>query len=181
MNNLKQKTKQQTTTYVNDNIRCKNVRIIDDGNGNQLGIMQKLDAIEIAKSKGLDLMQVGFNEGISICKICDYGKFMYEQKQKAKEAKKKAKAAAQETKEISFTIRIDQNDLNVKVRHIKKFLSDNCKVKLVVKFNKREMKHIDFGKTVMNSVLDNIKDIADIEFNPKLEGRFMYCIVRPKK
>ena len=138
-------------------------------------------AIQLAKSKGLDLMQVGFNDGVSICKICNYGKFMYEQKQKAKEAKKKAKASIQDVKELSFTIRIDTNDLNVKIRHAKEFLADNCKVKLVVRFSKREMQHIDLGKNVIRSVLNELDGIAELDSMPRAEGRQLFCVVKPKK
>lgn len=167
--------------FINEKIRCKNSRIVDDGNGKQLSVMPTWKAIQLAKSKGLDLMQVGFSEGVSICKICNYGKFMYEQKQKAKEAKKKTKASIQDIKELSFTIRIDTNDLNVKIRHAKEFLAKNCKVKLNVRFSKREMQHIDLGKDVIKSVLKELEGIAELDSMPRAEGRQLFCIVRPKR
>ena len=172
---------QQVQVFTNEKIRCKNSRIVDDGDGKQLGVMPTWKAIQLAKSKGLDLMQVGFNDGVSICKICNYGKFMYEQKQKAKEAKKQAKASIQDVKELSFTIRIDTNDLNVKIRHAKEFLADNCKVKLVVRFSKREMQHIDLGKNVIRSVLNELDGIAELDSMPRAEGRQLFCVVKPKK
>ncbi len=106
---------------------------------------------------------------------------MYEQKQKAKEAKKKAKASVQDVKELSFTIRIDTNDLNVKIRHAKEFLAENCKVKLTVRFSKREMQHIDLGKDVIKSVLKELEGIAELDSMPRAEGRQLFCIVRPKR
>lgn len=182
MNKYENKQKQrQAIVFTNEKIRCKSSRIVDDGDGKQLGVMPTWKAIQLAKSKGLDLMQVGFCDGVSICKICNYGKFMYEQKQKAKEAKKKAKASVQDVKELSFTIRIDTNDLNVKIRHAKEFLAENCKVKLVVKFSKREMEHIDLGKDVIKSVLKELDGIAELDSVPRAEGRQIFCIVRPKK
>ena len=179
-NKQKQKQKQQNI-FINENIRCKNSRVIDDGDGKQLGVMPTWKAIELAKDKGLDLMQVGFNEGISICKICNYGKFMYEQKQKAKEAKKKAKAAVQDVKELDFSIRIEAGDLATKIRHAKEFLAENCKVKLVVKFMRREMSKLEYGKTVIKNVLKELDGLAEFDSLPKAEGRQLFCIIRPKK
>ena len=183
MNKYENKQNKQKTPmiFINEKIHCKNSRIVDDGNGNQLDVMPTQIAIQIAKAKGLDLIQIGFNNGISICKIYDYGKFTYEQKQKAKEAKKKAKATIQDVKELSFTIRIDTNDLNIKIRHAREFLNKNCKVKLVVRFSRREMCHLDLGKNILKTVLNELKEIAELDSMPKAEGRQLFCIVKPKK
>ena len=179
MNKYDSKSKQQV--FINDRIRCRNSRVVDDGNGNQLGIMPAINAIEMAKSKNLDLMQIGFHEGIAICKMCNYGKFMYEQKQKAKEAKKKARANIQDLKEMSFSIRIDDNDKKTKLEHVKKFLADNCKVKLSIFFSKRELGHFDLGKDMLRSIVTALEGVAEFDTLPRAEGRQLFCIVKPKK
>ena len=178
---IDKKDERQKQIFTNEKIRCRNARVIDDSMGRQLGIMPTQQAIAIAKSKNLDLMQVGFHNGIAICKICDYGKFMYMQKQRLKDAKRKAKAAIQDVKELYFSLCIDTGDLNTKIRHAKEFLADNCKVKLAVKFSKREMAHFDLGKDVIKSVLKELDGIAELDSLPRAEGRQLFCVVRPKK
>ena len=171
----------QKQVFTNEKIRCRNARVVDDGTGKPLGIMPTWKAVEAAKSRGLDLMQIGFHDGIAICKICNYGKFMYEQKQRIKDAKRKAKAAVQDVKELYFSLCIDVGDLNTKIRHAKEFLADNCKVKIAVKFSKREMAHFDLGKDVIKNVLKELEGLAELDSMPKAEGRQLYCIVRPVK
>lgn len=180
MNKYDSKSKQQQV-YINDRIRCKSSRVVDDGSGKPLGMMLTFKAVELAKEKGLDLMQVGFHDGVAICKMCNYGKFMYEQKQKAKEAKKKARASIQDMKEMSFSIRIDDNDKKTKVDHVKKFLADNCKVKLSIFFSKREMGHFDLGKDMLRSIVTELEGLAEFDSLPRAEGRQLFCIVKPKR
>lgn len=176
------KREKRQAVYTNERIRCRQVRIADDGRGASLGVMPLATAISIAKSRGVDVVQVGFNAGVAICKLYDYGKFMYEQKQRAKEAKKKARAAAQDLKEICFSIRIDSGDLETKTRHAKKLLEEeNCKVKLNVQFSKREMVHLDLGKEVLKSVISKLEGIAEMDVPPKAENRSLHCTLRPKK
>lgn len=173
--------KRRQQIFTNERIRCRMSRVVDDGAGKQLGVMPTWKAVELAKSKGLDLMQLSFHDGVAICKMCNYGKYMYEQKQKAKEAKKKARESIQDVKELCFSIRIDDNDKKTKISHAKQFLEDNCKVKLTVRFSKREMQHIDLGKDVILSVLNELEGLAELDALPKAEGRQMWCIVRPKR
>lgn len=166
---------------INERIHCREVHVVNDGDGVDIGFMPTNVALSKAKSKGLDLVQIAFNNGVSICRICDHGKFLYEQKQKQKMAKKQAKASMQDLKEICFSIRIDDNDKNVKINHIKKFLSENCKVKITMQFQKREMNMLEYGKEIMKSILAELEGIAVLDTMPKAENRAIFCIVKPIK
>lgn len=169
------------TNFVNEQIHSKSVHVVNDGNGNDIGFLPTNVAISKAKQNGLDLVQIAFSNGVSICRICDHGKFLYEQKQKQKMAKKQAKNSMQDLKEICFSIRIDDNDKNVKINHIKKFLAENCKVKITMQFQKREMNMLNYGKDIMKSILNELNGIAILDTMPKAENRSIFCIVKPIK
>lgn len=160
-------------------IKAYKVRIIQQ-NG-QDRIMNRDDAIDLAKSQNMNLVQIAFNpnnEPKSICKIIDYAKFKYEEKKRQKEQQKKNRANKPDLKEIKFTIRCDDGDRNTKVNHIKEFLNHGDLVKISIVMSKREMDRIDFAKDFMKRLLIEFDGIAKIEGTPSLENRTMSCTLK---
>lgn len=160
-------------------IKSNKVRLVNQ-NG-QTEILSKDDAISRAKSQGMNLVQVAFNPSVfpgSICKIIDYAKFKYDEKKRQKDQLKKLRANRAELKEIKFTIRIDDNDKNIKVSHIKEFLAKGDSVKISIILAKREMPRLDFAKETMRSILSNFDGIAKIDGTPSLEGRCLSCVLK---
>lgn len=138
-------------------------------------------ALEIAYSMGLDLVEVAPNANPPVAKIMDYGKFLYEERKKKRDAKRAdpKKRVAGEVKEMELRPTIGIHDLAVKTRKIREFLEDGYKVKIRVFYKGREIVHKEQGYDVLNAVLAQISDLAVIEFEPKLEGHNLICIVRP--
>ena len=146
--------------------------------GSQLGIMTSSDALALAEEKDLDLVKIAPNAVPPVCKIMDYGKFRFEQLKKEKEAKKNQKVV--EIKEIRMSPSIDTNDFNTKVKAAQKFLSDGNRVKVSVRFRGREMAHTNLGEKLLMDFAASCSEIAGMEKNPKLEGRFMAMFLTPK-
>ena len=160
-------------------IRSNKVRLVNqDGTTD---ILFKDDAIARAKAQRMNLVQIAFNPSVfpgSICKIIDYAKFKYDEKKRQKEQMKKARAQRADVKEVKFTIRIDDNDKNIKVQHIREFLEEGNVVKVSIVLAKREMARLDYAKTMMKSVLNCFDGIARMEGAPSLEGRVMSCTLK---
>jgi translation initiation factor IF-3 len=154
------------------------VRVIDE-EGKQLGIISVEKAIEIAKERGYDLVEVAPNADPPVCKMIDYGKFKYQLSKKSQEAKKKQTII--QVKEIKLRPKTDKHDIEVKVNHIKRFIEDKNKVKISVVYRGRELAHEEIGFKVMQEVLDKIADIVKVETPPRLEGKSLIAIVAPKK
>lgn len=168
--------------YLDYNIFQGKVKLVQE-NGKTV-VIERDSAIDMAKSQGKNLMQVGYNKSEfphSICKIVDYGKFLYDQKKKEKERAKKAREANAEAKEIYFSIRIDSGDFNTKVAHVKKFLEEGEKVNVCVKLLRREMNLLGMAKDMMYQILSNLNDIAEMDSNPSFSGGIMSCVLRRKK
>jgi translation initiation factor IF-3 len=169
----------QSNLPMDNAIRSDRVRIINpDGSTD---IMNKYDAIELAHSRNMNLVQIAFNPSIhpgSICKIIDYSKFKYEEKKRKKEQQKRARANKANIKEINFTIRIDDNDKRIKINHAKEFLADGDMVKISIVLAKREMNRVDFAKNLMKAILSEFDGIAKLEGTPTFEGRFMSCVLK---
>ena len=163
---------------INEEIRDKELRVIG-ADGSQLGIMTSSDALALAEEKDLDLVKIAPNAVPPVCKIMDYGKFRFEQLKKEKEAKKNQKVV--EIKEIRMSPSIDTNDFNTKVKSAVKFLNDGNRVKVTVRFRGREMAHQDLGAQIMERIRTDLAEEAQIEQNPKLEGRQMIMVLAPKK
>ncbi|HDM90845.1 MAG TPA: translation initiation factor IF-3 [candidate division WOR-3 bacterium] len=163
------------THRVNERIRVPQVRVIGP-DGRQMGIMRTRDAIELAYSMGLDLVEVSPNARPPVAKIMDYGKFKYEEKKKQKEAKKKQ---AGEVKEISLSPRIDPHDLEVKIKKMREFLIDGHRVKIRVFYRGREIVHVDAGRKVFDEIVEQLRDVAAIEIQPKLEGKNLIGMLKP--
>ena len=162
---------------LNEEIRDKEVRLIG-ADGTQLGIMSAAQANEMAEEQGLDLVKISPNAVPPVCKIMDYSKFCFDQKKREKEARKNQKVV--EIKEIRMSPSIDTNDLNTKVKNAQKFLKEGNRVKVSVRFRGREMAHTNIGEKLLMDFADACADVASMEKNPKLEGRFMAMFLTPK-
>ncbi len=163
---------------INDEIRDKEVRLIDDEN-NQMGVVTNKQAQELAEEKGLDLVCIAPTAKPPVCKIMDYSKYRYDQIKRAKESKKNQRTMTM--KEIRLTPNIDTHDLQVKAKRAAEFLNSGDKVKVSVRFRGREMGHTELGKVVLDDFLEIVGEIATVDRNAKLEGRNMTMFLSPKK
>ncbi|MFA5570247.1 MAG: translation initiation factor IF-3 [Sphaerochaetaceae bacterium] len=166
---------------INRQIRSKEVFVIDE-EGNQKGVMSTFDAISLADSVGLDLVEVSPNANPPVCKILDYGKYRYEQEKRNREAKKNQTVV--KLKEIRMQPKIDRHDMDFKTRAIADFLKEGNKVKVSVRFRGRELAHTDQGKRVLDTILEILGE-KEVLFNldrpAQMEGRMMSLIVSPAK
>jgi translation initiation factor IF-3 len=158
--------------------KAEEVRCLGD-DGTQHGIISSQAALDIANEEGLDLVMVAPQAKPPVCKIMDYGKFRYQEEKKKKEAKKKQKQI--DIKEIKLSVKIAQNDINYKVKHAIEFLEDEKHVKFRVFLKGREVGDPDAGVKVLDRVFDMVKDYANMEKPPKLEGRYVNMYLTPKK
>jgi translation initiation factor IF-3 len=154
------------------------VRVIDE-EGQQLGIMTPQEAIKTARSRGYDLVEVAPQAQPPVCRIVDFGKYLYEQKKRAHEAKKKQVVI--EVKEIKFRPATDEHDYNFKMKHAREILADGNKVKATVRFRGREITHKELGAQLLERLEKDLADIGVPEFRPKLEGMQFILIFTPKK
>ena len=162
---------------LNEEIRDKEIRLIG-ADGAQLGIMSADQANEMAEEQGLDLVKISPNAVPPVCKIMDYSKFCFDQKKREKEAKKNQHVV--EIKEIRMSPSIDTNDFNTKVKSAQKFLKEGNRVKVSVRFRGREMAHTNLGEKLLMDFAEACTEVATMEKNPKLEGRFMGMFLTPK-
>jgi translation initiation factor IF-3 len=161
---------------INHQITISPVRAIDE-EGRDLGVLPLQDALRKAEAVGLDLVEIAPQARPPVCKFLNYGKFRYEQQKKKAEAKKKQKVV--ELKEIKMRPHIEENDFQVKLRKAKEFLEEGDKVKFTVRFRGRELQRQDFAVAVLNRFKEELKDLATIESESKMEGRQMSMIVGP--
>lgn len=166
--------------YINDQIRAKEVMVIGP-NGEQLGIKPLNDAKTLANFAGFDLVLINPTATPPVCKIMDYNKFKYENKKKQKENLKKQRETNLEMKEYRLSVTIDVHDFDTRVRNSSKYLEKGHKVKVSIRFKGREMAHPELGKDVLLRFAKELENIASIDQNPKLEGKFMTMILAPKK
>jgi translation initiation factor IF-3 len=143
-----------------------------------VGVVSLNEGLEMAAEVGLDLVEVSPNAEPPVCKILDYGKYKYEAQKKKAEARKKQKVI--EVKEIKLRPNIDDNDYDVKMRAMRKFLEEGDKVKVTLRFRGREMAHQDLGVKVLDRVRENLDDLAKVEQFPKMEGRQMVMVMAPR-
>lgn len=163
---------------INERIRVPQVRLIDE-NGGQVGVVPTFQALQMAREKGLDLMEVSPNASPPVCKICDYGKFKYEKKKKDHQAKKKQTVI--KVKEVQLRPQTEEHDLEYKFKNIRQFLEDGDKAKITIMFRGREITYVDQGYKIMRSLAESVKDIGIVEANPKLEGKKLIMIIAPSK
>jgi translation initiation factor IF-3 len=162
---------------INEQIRVREVRLIRD-EGEQQGIISTLEAFEIAKGMGLDLVEVAPQANPPVVKIMDYGKFKFENEKKVRDSKKKQKLL--KIKEIRMQPKIDDHDLDFKSKHVREFLGEGNKVKVTVRFRGRELAHTELGLVVLKDVLARLEGDYVMDKPPAMEGRFMSMVVSPK-
>ncbi len=159
----------------NEKIRAKEVRVIDN-DGTQLGIIDTSSAIALAKSKGLDLIEISPNAQPPVCKILNFGKFQYD---KSKKNKQSAKSSSAKIKEIKLRAGIDQNDYNTKIRHSIEFLDKGYKLKLTLMFRGRELAHTEFGFDVIKRFVNDLREHGIPDCEPKLLGKMISATISP--
>lgn len=163
---------------LNEEIRDREVRLIGE-TGEQLGIVSSREALRIAEEAGLDLVKISPTANPPVCKIMNYGKYVFELSKKAKEAKKNQKIT--EIKEIWLSMTIDIGDLQVKAKQTQKFLAGGNKVKVSIRMRGRQMAHQEIGVDVMQRFFEMVKDFGTIEKQPLTEGRNIWMMLAPNK
>lgn len=161
---------------VNGEIFAREIRLIDE-NGTMVGVMSPREALAMAEAKGLDLIEIAPTATPPTCKIMDYGKWKYENKKKEKEAKKKQTVIT--VKEIQVRPRTDDHDIDVKVRHARRFLLEGDKVKVNLRFMGRELAHQEYGMATLKRVQEMLMDVALVETYPKVEGKQAFLLLAP--
>ena len=163
---------------INDQIRAPKVRLVDE-NGGQVGIKQTAEALEYAYSKGLDLVEIAAQADPPVAKVMDYGKYRYEQEQKAKQARKHQSQI--HVKEIKLRPKIQAHDYNTKKGHVERFLNQRAKVKVTIMFRGRETTHPERGRDLLLRLAEDVKEIGQIESPPLQDGRNMVMMLGPTK
>jgi translation initiation factor IF-3 len=160
----------------NRRIRARELRVIGP-EGEQLGVLPLEAALAKAAEFGLDLVEVSPMAKPPVCKIMDYGKFKYEAKKKASEAKKKQTIV--KLKEVKFRPKTEEHDYNFKVKAIREFLAEGNKARVTVMFRGREITHREIGQNILNRISTELKDVALVEQTARLEGRLLFMILAP--
>jgi translation initiation factor IF-3 len=159
---------------INERIRVREVRVIDE-TGAQLGIKAPAQAVALARSKGLDLVEVAATAVPPVCRITDYGKYQYNEQKKQRQARKHQKTI--EVKEVKFRPKVDLHDYDFKKRNISRFLHEGDKVKAVVFFRGREIAHPEIGRRILERLINELNEIAVAENIPRMEGNTMHTIL----
>ncbi|MPW64852.1 translation initiation factor IF-3 [Moraxella catarrhalis] len=163
---------------INEEIRAKEVRLVKE-DGEQMGVVDIQTALKAALDVNLDLVEIVADAKPPVCKIMDYKRYLYEQKQKAKEAKKNQKQT--QVREIKLRPGTEEADYQVKLRKIVEFLENKDKVKISIRFRGREMAHQEIGKAQLDRIIEDTAEIASVEQAPKVEGRQMGMLLGPAK
>ncbi|WP_189403794.1 translation initiation factor IF-3 [Alteromonas halophila] len=164
---------------INDDIKAREVRLIGK-DGDQVGIVTLTEAMESATEASLDLVEISPNAEPPVCKIMDYGKFLFEKSKAQKEQKKKQKQI--QVKEVKFRPGTDEGDYQVKLRNLRRFLEGGDKAKVTIRFRGREMAHQEIGIELLNRVKGDLEDVATCESFPRrVEGRQMIMVLAPNK
>lgn len=167
----------QPEVRVNERIRVPQVRVIAD-DGEQAGVLTVREALALAQSKGLDLVEVSPTARPPVCRIMDYGKFKYEQNRRARKARKKQHVM--QLKEIKMRPKIDGHDYDFKMEHARQFLTARDKVKFTVTFRGREMAHPEHGHRLIQRIVAELVEVATVEMPPRSEGRMLVMVMMPK-
>jgi translation initiation factor IF-3 len=163
---------------VNDRIRVDSIRLIDN-EGNQRGVISTREALELARSLDLDLVEIAPTANPPVCRIMDYGKFKFDEAQKAKESRRKTLNVG--VKEMKYRPKIGPGDFDTKTRLVERFLTEGHKVKITIMFRGRESAHPELGAKILDRIVEKLTDIAKIESAPKLDGRNMIMVLGPDK
>src|SRR6195952_5438722 len=162
----------------NERIRARAIRVIDE-NGEQLGVMAPFDALKMARERSLDLVEISPNAVPPVCKIQDYGKYLYEKDKSDRAARKKQKIIV--IKEVKFSVNVDEHDYVTKKNQAVRFLTEGDKVKASLRFKGRQMAHRDLGYKIINRLILDIGDAGLVEFMPRMEGTTLHAILAPSK
>ena len=163
---------------MNDRIRARELRVIG-AEGSQIGVIPTFEALKLAREAGLDLVEISPNAVPPVARIQDFGKFLYEQGKRDKQAKKSQKSMA--LKEVKFSINVDEHDYETKKNHVLRFIDEGDKVKASLRFKGREMAHRDLGRRVIERLIRETAEKAQVEFSPRMEGNTMHAILIPRK
>ncbi|PYX08895.1 MAG: translation initiation factor IF-3 [Acidobacteria bacterium] len=163
---------------MNERIRAREIRVIDD-EGQQIGIMPPFEALKKAREKNLDLVEISPTANPPVCRIMDYGKFLYQQEKKEREAKKHQKTIT--VKEVKFRINVDEHDYQTKKNHVLRFLDEGDKVKATIFFRGREMTRTGLGREILERLIKDVDQKGIVEFRPRQEGNTLHLILAPKK
>lgn len=163
---------------VNERIRVDTVRLIDQ-DGNQSGVMATRDALAMARGLDLDLVEIAPTAQPPVCRIMDYGKFKFDEAQKAKESRRKTLNVG--VKEMKYRPKIGAGDFDTKTRLVEKFLGEGHKVKVTIMFRGRESAHPELGKKILDRLVERLEDVAKVESAAKLDGRNMIMVLGPDK
>ena len=162
---------------INERIRVSQVRVIDE-NGQMVGVMSTREAVEKAREKGFDLVEVSPGGVPPVCRVMDYGKYKYEQSKKAKKAKRRQHVV--HVKEIKMRPGIDTHDYQFKMNHARRFLEGHDRVKFILIFRGREVTHLDIGMSLLQKVAQDLSEIATVEAPPRKEGMSVIMVLSPK-
>jgi len=163
---------------MNERIRAREIRVID-ADGNQLGVMPPFEALKKAREQNLDLVEISPTANPPVCRIMDYGKFLYEQEKKDRAAKKNQKQIV--LKEVKFSVNVDEHDYVTKRNHVLRFLDEGDKVKASLRFRGREMAHQNLGRNVLERLIKEVGEKGIVEFRPRMEGNTMHAIIAPPR
>jgi translation initiation factor IF-3 len=163
---------------INDRIRAREIRVIDE-NGEQLGILAPHDALKLARERGLDLVEISPNAVPPVCRIQDYGKFLYEKDKSERAARKKQKVIT--IKEVKFSVTVDEHDYQTKKNQSIRFLTEGDKVKASLRFKGRQMAHRDLGYKIINRLIMDVSEVGIVEFHPRMEGTTLHAILAPSR
>ena len=163
---------------INERIRAREVRVVDE-EGGQLGVMQPFEAMRLARERGFDLVEISPTADPPVCKITDYGKYLYQLNKKAHEQRKSHKGT--QLKEVKFRPNTAEHDFQVRKNQIIKFLGEGHKVKAMIFHRGREMAHQEVGRAKMERLLKEITDHAQLELGPRMEANILMALLAPKK
>jgi translation initiation factor IF-3 len=163
---------------INERIRAREIRVIDD-EGKQIGILPPYEALKMARERNLDLVEISPTANPPVCRIMDYGKYLYQQEKREREAKKHQHQIT--VKEVKFRINVDEHDYQTKKNHVLRFLEEGDKVKATIFFRGREMTRTSLGRQVLERLLQDVADKSIVEFRPRQEGNTLHAILAPKK
>jgi translation initiation factor IF-3 len=162
---------------INEGIRVREVRVVS-ADGEQLGIMSIQEALDAARSRDFDLVEVAPDANPPVCRIMDFGKYKYTQARRQKEARKKQTTIS--VKEVKMGPKTEKHDFDFKLKHVRRFLEEGHKAKVTVRFKGREMAHTELGWKMLNKMVEAVSDIAVTENNPRMEGRMLHIMLSPK-
>jgi len=163
---------------MNEKIKISQIRLIGQ-EGQQLGVVSPAEGLKLAKEAGLDLVEVAPDAAPPVCRIMDYVRYRYEQTRKNREAKKKQKVV--HLKEIRIKPNIEEHDYQVKLNHLTKFLKRGDKAKVTMFFRGRQMAHVDLGRKVLDRLATDVSTVGELETAPRLDGKMITMIIKPKK